>query len=114
MRSPDELTASGYLKHKLSDILHPDSIALYQKRILDSNGGTRYFLNVYEYAPMQVDPDMVDRFRFGIEAQLYREHPLTRAMDLSLHHEPDMTPIDIENFYERVYSVMNCCLDPHN
>lgn len=114
MRSPDELTAAGYLKHKPSDILHSHAIALYQKRILDSNRATRYFINVYEYTPLHVDPDMAMRYRFSIEAQLYRSDPLCSTMDLHLHHETDMTPIDIENFYERVYSALICCLDPHN
>jgi hypothetical protein len=35
-------------------------------------------------------------------------------MDLTLHHEPGMTPAEIETFYRSTHAVLGCTCDPHN
>jgi hypothetical protein len=114
MRSSDELTTAGYSVYTGPSILRHHAIALYQKRILDSDGNTRYFINVYQYPAKDMPEIARDRYRFTIEAQLYRNDPLCSTMDLHLHHEPTMTPSDIESFYANAYTSLGCCLDPHN
>jgi len=119
MRSSDELTFAGYSVYTGPSILRHHAIALYQKRILDSEGNTRYFINVYQYPaykyPAKDMPEIArDGYRFTIEAQLYRDDPLCSTMDLHLHHEPTMTPADVESFYANAHTSLGCCPDPHN
>ena len=107
----DDLLAAGFKKHSAGPH-YPEREALYQKKIRAEDGTCLFFVNVYALRwPDRMPEAARDRHRWSIGAQLYRDG---LTMDLTLHHEPGVTPAEIEAFYRTAHAVLGCTCDPHN
>ena len=81
-------------------------------KIRAEDGTCLFFVNVYALRwPDRMPEAARDRHRWSIGAQLYRDG---LTMGLTLHHEPGMTPGEIETFYRTAHAALGCTRDPHN
>ena len=107
----DDLLAAGFRKHSACPH-YPEREALYQKTIRAEDGTCLFSINVYALRwPDRMPEAARDRHRWSIGAQLYRDG---LTMDLTLHHEPGVTPAEIEAFYRTAHAALGCTCDPHN
>lgn len=107
----DDLLAAGFHKYPAGS-LYPERLALYQKTCRDAAGVRLFSINVYAMRwPERMPEAARDVYRWSIGAQIYRDG---LTMDLNLHHEPGMTPAEIETFYREAHAALRCGRDPHN
>lgn len=106
-----DLLAAGFRQYPAGS-LYPERTALYQKTCRDADGVRLFSINVYAMDwPERMPEAARERYQWSIGAQLYRDG---LTMELSLHHEPGMTPGEIEAFYREAHAALGCTRDPHN
>ncbi len=107
----DDLLTAGFRKFNAGP-LYPGRSALYQKTIYTADGARLFSLNVYAMDwPERMPEAARERYQWSSGAQLYRDG---LTMELNLHHEPGMTPAEIEAFYREAHKALGCGRDPRN
>lgn len=95
-----QLLADGYYTFGGS---YPESaIGRFQKRVLDDNGKTKYFITIYKYR------DYIDftKFNYEADAQFNLRSGVTfNVQMLSINHH---TPLDINELFSNIWTKMEC------
>ena len=104
--SEDSLLSAGYKKYPPPSRERYDT--LYQKRIRDA-AGTRYFVNIrfWRFSKYSTEDEQVpDGWDAWVQynSHSYSTHP-TFNVELSCR---EITPAQVEGFYDRVWSLMGC------
>ena len=96
MITEEILLAAGYRRYTDS---FSNADWLYQKRILDANGNTDYFIDLYYYK-------FDDRNSWELRTSFKRDDPLFDYMHLNVHVSEESTVNDVEAIASRIFVSM--------
>lgn len=102
--TPENLLANGYRMYDQRDEYRSE---LYQKRIRQEDGKTRYFINIWKWTFPSSPPS------FQADTTLYSDSPQI-TMSLKFSIEPEMAIEQVEKVYADAYSLLGCVPDRLN
>lgn len=87
----------------------PSGHTLYQKRVVDRDGATLYFINIFHHP--RADACLHPGYEWDVSARLYLPDSAGGAT-LTITYARDLDLARIEGFFARAYEVLGCVPDP--
>lgn len=106
MKVTEELLVENGYKEYTHPYLNPESHTCFQKRVLDENKNTKYFINVVHFCSRDTS---LYEFRIQVRPEEYDTIDISTTQWFNNDQEySEMTLAKAEELFEKIFVMLNC------